>query len=111
MIPSADREEGFTLTELMVTFLIISILVAIAMASYSFSVRRSQTTGCQANLRNLRQAVDRFFMDREQYPSSLDDLVPEYVVGPRSLKCPAGQKPYLYDPDTGVISCENHPEN
>jgi prepilin-type N-terminal cleavage/methylation domain-containing protein len=105
-----QRQEGFTLTELMVTFLIISILVAIALASYTHSIRRSQATGCQANLRNIRQAVDRYSMDHESYPASLDELVPDYVYGPRSLKCPAGLRPYSYDPVTGAVTCLNHPD-
>ncbi len=111
MISRNHKEGGFTLTELMVTFLIISILVAIAVASYSYSIKKSQSTGCQANLRNIRQAVERYSMEHdERPPSSLDELVPDYIIGPKSLRCPAGLKPYSYDPATGGINCQNHPE-
>jgi general secretion pathway protein G len=69
------REEGFTLVELMVVMLIIGVLAAIAIPSYTASIRNAREAVLREDLHVMRQAIDSYTMDKQKAPQSLDDLV------------------------------------
>jgi type IV pilus assembly protein PilE len=52
---------GFTLVELMVTVLILSILVGVAVPSYKTSVRKSRRTDAKTALLDLAGREERYF--------------------------------------------------
>ena len=52
-----DREEGFTLIELMVVVLIIAILIAIAIPTFLGARERAQDRAAQSSLRNALPAA------------------------------------------------------
>jgi general secretion pathway protein G len=66
---------GFTLVELMVVMLIISVLAAIAVPAYISSLKAAREAVLKEDLHVLRQAIDSYTMDKEKGPQSLDDLV------------------------------------
>lgn len=68
-------EDGFTLVELMIVMLIIGVLAAIAIPSYTSSIRSAREAVLNEDLHVMRQAIDSFTMDKEKAPQSLDDLV------------------------------------
>ena len=61
------RSRGFTLLELMVTMVIIAIMAAIAIPSYSEYVRRSRVTEAFATLSGLRVKMEQYFQDNRSY--------------------------------------------
>lgn len=69
------RQGGFTLVELMVVMLIISVLAAIAIPAYIASLRNAREAVLKEDLHVMRQAIDSYTMDKEKGPQSLDDLV------------------------------------
>ncbi len=69
------REHGFTLVELMIVMLIIGVLAAIAIPSYTASIRNAREATLKMDLQVMRQAIDSYTMDKEKAPQSLDDLV------------------------------------
>ena len=103
-----ERDDGFTLVELMVVILIIGILVGIAVVSFTLSVSASKKAACKANLKVIREAVIVYYTVNETDPASLADLVPDYIQSDNSLKCPESGEDYLYDPLTGEVSCPYH---
>jgi len=62
-----DREEGFTLIELMVVVLIIAILIAIAIPTFLGARSRAQDKAAQSNLRNGVTAAKTVFVDHQDY--------------------------------------------
>jgi type IV pilus assembly protein PilA len=62
-----DREEGFTLIELMVVVLIIAILIAIAIPTFLGARQRAQDRAAQSDLRNGLTAEKTFYTDNEAY--------------------------------------------
>ncbi len=66
---------GFTLLELMIVILIISILVAIAAPIYSQSVVRARESVLRQDLFTLREQIDNYTLDKQKAPQLLDDLV------------------------------------
>jgi general secretion pathway protein G len=71
--PAADR--GFTLIELMVVVSLIMLLATIGMAQYRNSVLFSRESVLKEDLFRMRDAIDQYYADKGQYPSTLDALV------------------------------------
>ena len=70
-----NREEGFTLIELMIVIAIIGILAAIAIPQFSAYRTRSFNSAAQSDLRNFATAQEAFFVDNQRYCGTAADLV------------------------------------
>jgi type IV pilus assembly protein PilA len=65
-----DREEGFTLIELMVVVLIIAILIAIAIPTFLGARERAQNRAAQSSLRNALTAAKTAYTDVSDYTTA-----------------------------------------
>jgi general secretion pathway protein G len=74
---SARSPRGFTLIELMVVMAIIVILAGIGVALYTNSVTRSKEAVLKEDLFRMRDAIDQYYADKNEYPASLEALVSE----------------------------------
>ena len=68
-------KDGFTLLELMVVLTLILILAAMAAPSYRVAIIRARETVLKDDLFTMRKLIDQYTLDKNQPPSSLDDLV------------------------------------
>jgi type IV pilus assembly protein PilA len=68
-----DREDGFTLIELMVVVLIIAILIAIAIPTFLGARQRAQDRAAQSDLRNALTAEKTFYTDYQVYAAAATD--------------------------------------
>jgi general secretion pathway protein G len=66
---------GFTLIELMIVITIILILLSMAAGRYEQSIVRAREAALKQDLWVMRRAIQQYTIDKEQPPSSLDDLV------------------------------------
>ena len=69
------RQSGFTLVELMVVMLIISILLAVAVPSFISAIRSAREAALRQDLHTMRDAIEQYTEDKQEAPQSLDDLV------------------------------------
>ena len=69
------KYEAFTLLELMVVMTLILILAAMAAPSYRVAIIRAREAVLKDDLFTMRKLIDQYTLDKNQPPSSLDDLV------------------------------------
>src|SRR5262245_24155092 len=75
--PIRQLNSGFTLIELLVVLALIVILSTMGMAQYRSSVVHARETVLKEDLFRLREAIDQYYADKNQWPSTLDALVSE----------------------------------
>jgi prepilin-type N-terminal cleavage/methylation domain-containing protein len=70
-----QRQRGFTLIELLVVLTMIVVLASMGLAQYRTSVIHSREAVLKEDLFRMREAIDQYYADKGQYPSTLDALV------------------------------------
>jgi general secretion pathway protein G len=68
------QSSGFTMIELLVVLSIIVILASMGMAQYRNSIVRASEAVLKQDLFLMRDAIDQYYADKGQYPTSLDAL-------------------------------------
>ncbi len=72
-----DSAAGWTLIELVVVVSLMSTLVAVAMVSYGTAVTRAREAVLKEDLFRMRDAIDQYYADRNEYPPALGSLASE----------------------------------
>lgn len=70
-------KRGFTMIELLVTLAIIALLLTVAVPRYFDNVSRTKEDVLREDLFVLRDAIDKYYSDKNRYPNELQDLVTE----------------------------------
>jgi general secretion pathway protein G len=68
-------KNGFTLIEMLVVLAIIATLLSLVTPRYFDSISRSKETILKHDLMVMREALDKFYSDKNVYPESLQELV------------------------------------
>jgi general secretion pathway protein G len=89
-------EEGFTLIEIMVVILILGLLATIVVQSLRGATDKAKVTKAEADISEIKTALDRYYLDNGYYPTS-DQGLTALVTAPTS-----GQIPSNYE-DGGYI--------
>jgi general secretion pathway protein G len=81
-------EDGFTLIEIMVVILILGLLATIVVQSLRGATDRAKRTKAQADISELKTALDRYYLDNGSYPTT-DQGLQALVTPPTSGNIPA----------------------
>ncbi|RXI99481.1 prepilin-type N-terminal cleavage/methylation domain-containing protein [Anaerobacillus alkaliphilus] len=79
------NEMAFTLIEMMIVLMIISILLLIAIPNMSNNNNVANARGCDATIQLLQAQVGAYYVENKMYPKDLGDLSPKYV---ETIVCP-----------------------
>lgn len=71
------NDKGFTLIELMIVVVILGILASIAIPRFNYKVMEAKDVKTQADIKIIQNAVDLFYLDFNDYPDSVSELVEE----------------------------------
>lgn len=68
-------KSGFTLIEILVVLAIIATLLSLVTPRYFNSIDKSKEIILKHDLVTMREALDKFYSDKNVYPEMLNDLV------------------------------------
>lgn len=80
MINKNDLTKGFTLIELIVVIAIIAVLVLLAMPKMSNYQQQARLTNIKNSIRQLENASERYYMEKQQWPKYYVDETNEYTA-------------------------------
>ena len=66
---------GWTLVELTIVISLITVLAAIALVGYRNAITGSREAVLKEDLFRMRDAIDQYYADKGEYPSTLENLV------------------------------------
>jgi len=72
--------QGFTLVELLVVLSIVALLLTIATPRYFNNLERAKETTLKEDLSILRESIDKFYGDHNQFPDNLEQLVDKKYI-------------------------------
>src|SRR5262245_38396131 len=75
-----QSQRGFTLIEILVVMVIITILAGISVAMYGHGIDQAQEATLKTDLKEMREAIDAYHADKNKWPPSLDALVTEKYI-------------------------------
>lgn len=90
-------ERGFTLIEMLVVLMIISVLLLIAIPNMTKNNEVAANKGCDATIKLLQTQVHAYEIEQGTVLTGLQDLENGYV---ESIQCPDGTTPVL---DNGKV--------
>jgi general secretion pathway protein G len=71
---------GFTLIELLIVMAIIGTLLSLVVPRYFHSLRHARETVLKQDLATLREAIDKYYADLNEYPDTLAALSDKHYV-------------------------------
>lgn len=74
-----SKASGFSLLELIVVVTIIGILAAVAIVNVRYAQRKAREAALRDNLFQMRKAIDNYYADKQKFPATLEELVPNYL--------------------------------
>lgn len=99
------NENGFTLIEMMIVLLIISILLIITIPNVTKHNSKINATGCDAFEKMVQAEVQSYYMDNDnQYPSSAQELVEAGYL--EETTCPNGKEIIITNGEVSLSDAE-----
>lgn len=84
------QQKGFTLIEMLIVLLIISVLIAVAIPNVTKQTASVDEKGCKAFVQMVQGQVESYRMDLKAVPA-VDDLVTQGYLKTNETSCPNGQ--------------------
>ncbi|REJ10566.1 competence type IV pilus major pilin ComGC [Halobacillus trueperi] len=84
------NEKGFTLIEMLIVLLVISVLLIITIPNMSKNSDSVKAKGCEALQKTVEAQVQAYFIETGAFPASIQTLVDEEYISQDT--CPDGTK-------------------
>lgn len=85
------KEDGFTLIEMLIVLLIISVLILVTIPNVGKHFKTIDDKGCEAYLNMVQGQVQAYRVSEMKFPT-VSDLVTKGYLKTEDSKCPNGQE-------------------
>ncbi|UOR12323.1 competence type IV pilus major pilin ComGC [Halobacillus amylolyticus] len=96
-----NNQKGFTLIEMLIVLLIISVLLIITIPNLTENNKTIRSKGCEALTLTAEAQVEAYKIENGTFPASLDTLVTGNFL--KQTTCPNG-KELVYNTTTGAVT-------
>lgn len=86
------NEKGFTLIEMMIVMLIISVLLIITIPNITKHNSNINNKGCEAFVKMVQAEVQAFEMEKKRVPTDVAELVQAGYLREEAKGCPNGKE-------------------
>ncbi|HPS55729.1 MAG TPA: type II secretion system major pseudopilin GspG [Sedimentisphaerales bacterium] len=93
-----QKKNGFTIVELLVVIMIISMLVVFVAPKMFKGLGKAKRDIARAKMANIENAIGRFYLDCGLYPNTLEELVEPQTALEGKWQGPYLKKSELRDP-------------
>ena len=99
-----QNSHGFTLTELLITIVILGVLAGIVVFAVRTFTSDSTKVACEADKKSVEIAADAYFAKNKVWPPGLTDAARIAALTPDYLKAPPKNNGYTITlSDVGVV--------
>ena len=99
------NERGFTLVEMLVVLLIISVLILVTIPNVAKHFSSIDKKGCDAYILMVQGQVEAYKLDENKFPGSVKDLYEAGYIQEDNQTCPNGEE-VLISLDGKVMKAE-----
>lgn len=85
------EQKGFTLVEMLIVLLIISVLILITIPNVTKHFASIDDKGCSAYVSMVQGQVEAYRVDKMKYPT-IEELIAEKYISGDEAKCPSGER-------------------
>ncbi|WP_225435089.1 competence type IV pilus major pilin ComGC [Bacillus aerolatus] len=85
-----ENESGFTLIEMMIVLLVISVLLFVAIPNVAKQSNNINSKGCTAFKHMVEGQVQAYRIDLKEFPNSIADMVTSGYLRSGETACPNG---------------------
>lgn len=86
-----NKESGFTLIEMLIVLLIISVLIILIVPNLSNSSKGIDDQGCDALISVAQAQVNLYYLENRTYPDDLQQLVAAGYLTDKQTQCTNGE--------------------
>ncbi|PCF38623.1 competence type IV pilus major pilin ComGC [Staphylococcus delphini] len=86
-----NQKKGFTLIEMLLVLLIISVLLILIIPNIAKQSDHIQNTGCAAQLKMVDSQIEAYALKFNHKPNTIDDLVREGYIKESQKTCKSGE--------------------
>jgi len=99
------------------SLMVLALLIVVALQIYTGEknqdiqtitkpIERASILQCRTQIRNLRTTIEMYSVQYGKYPADLRTLE---NIDESMRYCPVTRNAYSYDPETGKVTCPDHP--
>ena len=91
------KNKGFTLLEMIVVVMVMAILFLLTVPNVSKVVNTVDKKACDAQCKLVDEASIQYWLEYQEYPNSLTDLVSAGLLEENQTTCSSGEAIYFED--------------
>ncbi|HDF0166470.1 TPA: competence protein ComGC [Staphylococcus aureus] len=91
MFKFLKKTQEFTLIEMLLVLLIISLLLILIIPNIAKQTAHIQSTGCNAQVKMVNSQIEAYALKHNRNPSSIEDLIADGFIKEAQKTCKSGE--------------------